>query len=41
MCDTDTASPLHGVPILLKNNIATKDKMNNTGQKKIPPAACI
>ncbi|KAK4086097.1 hypothetical protein Purlil1_9626 [Purpureocillium lilacinum] len=22
--------PLHGVPILLKNNIATKDKMNNT-----------
>ncbi|KJZ74966.1 hypothetical protein HIM_05697 [Hirsutella minnesotensis 3608] len=22
--------PLHGIPILLKNNIATKDKMNNT-----------
>ncbi|KAI9840103.1 MAG: hypothetical protein M1837_001907 [Sclerophora amabilis] len=22
--------PLHGVPILIKNNIATKDKMNNT-----------
>lgn len=23
-------SPLHGVPILIKNNIATDDKMNNT-----------
>ena len=23
--------PLHGVPILLKDNIATMDKMNNTG----------
>lgn len=23
-------SPLHGVPILIKNNIATMDKMNNT-----------
>lgn len=22
--------PLHGIPILIKNNIATKDKMNNT-----------
>ena len=27
---TDTNSPLHGVPILIKNNIATLDKMNNT-----------
>ncbi|KAL7621665.1 hypothetical protein AAE478_008992 [Parahypoxylon ruwenzoriense] len=25
-----TLGPLHGVPILIKNNIATKDKMNNT-----------
>jgi amidase len=25
-------SPLHGIPILLKNNIATLDKMNNTGR---------
>jgi amidase len=24
------ASPLHGLPILIKNNIATKDQMNNT-----------
>ena len=23
--------PLHGIPILIKNNIATDDKMNNTG----------
>lgn len=23
-------SPLHGIPILIKNNIATKDQMNNT-----------
>lgn len=23
-------SPLHGIPILIKNNIATMDKMNNT-----------
>ena len=23
--------PLHGVPILIKDNIATMDKMNNTG----------
>ena len=23
--------PLHGVPLLIKNNIATMDKMNNTG----------
>src|SRR5271155_196857 len=23
--------PLHGVPILIKNNIATMDKMHNTG----------
>lgn len=23
-------SPLHGIPILIKNNIATDDKMNNT-----------
>jgi hypothetical protein len=23
-------SPLHGIPMLIKNNIATKDKMNNT-----------
>lgn len=22
--------PLHGIPILIKNNIATKDQMNNT-----------
>jgi amidase len=25
-----THGPLHGIPILIKNNIATKDKMNNT-----------
>ena len=25
-------SPLHGIPILIKNNIATSDKMNNTGK---------
>ncbi|KAK5997482.1 Putative amidase [Cladobotryum mycophilum] len=25
-----TALPLHGIPILVKNNIATDDKMNNT-----------
>jgi hypothetical protein len=25
------ARPLHGVPILIKNNIATMDKMNTTG----------
>lgn len=25
-----TRGPLHGIPILIKNNIATKDKMNNT-----------
>ena len=25
-----TLGPLHGIPILIKNNIATKDKMNNT-----------
>jgi Asp-tRNA(Asn)/Glu-tRNA(Gln) amidotransferase A subunit family amidase len=24
--------PLHGIPVLLKNNIATADKMNNTGR---------
>ena len=24
--------PLHGIPILIKNNIATNDKMNNTGK---------
>lgn len=23
--------PLHGVPILLKNNLATMDRMNTTG----------
>lgn len=23
-------SPLHGIPLLIKNNIATMDKMNNT-----------
>jgi amidase len=26
------SSPLHGIPILIKNNIATKDEMNNTGK---------
>lgn len=25
-------SPLHGIPILIKNNIATNDKLNNTGK---------
>lgn len=25
--------PLHGIPILLKDNIATADKMNNTGKE--------
>ena len=25
-----TLGPLHGIPILIKNNIATNDKMNNT-----------
>ncbi|KAL0255075.1 hypothetical protein SLS55_009603 [Diplodia seriata] len=25
-----TRGPLHGIPILIKNNIATRDKMNNT-----------
>lgn len=25
-----TRGPLHGVPIIIKNNIATDDKMNNT-----------
>ena len=25
------SSPLHGIPILIKNNIATDDLMNNTG----------
>jgi len=25
------ARPLHGIPILIKNNIATDDEMNNTG----------
>jgi len=29
---TDESRPLHGIPILLKNNIATDDKMNNTGE---------
>jgi amidase len=24
--------PLHGLPILIKNNIATADQMNNTGE---------
>lgn len=24
-------SPLHGIPVLVKNNIATKDKMDTTG----------
>lgn len=24
--------PLHGIPILLKDNIATMDEMNNTGR---------
>lgn len=28
--------PLHGIPILIKNNIATNDKMNNTGKRAIP-----
>jgi Asp-tRNA(Asn)/Glu-tRNA(Gln) amidotransferase A subunit family amidase len=27
----DHASPLHGIPILIKDNIATHDEMNNTG----------
>jgi hypothetical protein len=29
---TVTLRPLHGIPILIKNNIATMDKMNNTGE---------
>lgn len=29
---THSSSPLHGIPILLKNNIATNDEMNNTGK---------
>ena len=28
---SDKGRPFHGIPILLKDNIATKDKMNNTG----------
>jgi hypothetical protein len=28
--------PLHGLPILIKNNIATADQMNNTGECQIP-----
>lgn len=27
----ESLGPLHGIPILIKNNIATADKMNNTG----------
>lgn len=27
-----TLGPLHGIPILLKNSIATADSMNNTGE---------
>jgi amidase len=29
-CFLTTSRPLHGLPILIKNNIATADKMNNT-----------
>jgi len=28
----DARGPLHGIPILVKDNIATNDKMNTTGQ---------
>jgi hypothetical protein len=28
--------PLHGLPILIKNNIATADQMNNTGKYELP-----
>jgi amidase len=28
--------PLHGLPMLIKNNIATADKMNNTGSHPPP-----
>lgn len=28
--------PLHGLPILIKNNIATADLMNNTGKCRVP-----
>ncbi|KAI6416649.1 hypothetical protein MCOR20_000866 [Pyricularia oryzae] len=31
----EVAGPLHGIPILLKNNIATADKMNNTSGSTI------
>lgn len=31
-----TERPLHGIPILVKDNIATSDKMNNTGDTLIP-----
>lgn len=30
---------LHGIPILIKNNIATADKMNNTGMSPLPLSA--
>jgi len=29
---THNASPLHGIPVLLKDLIATNDRMNNTGK---------
>lgn len=29
-CKTNDNSPLHGLPVLIKNNIATADEMNNT-----------
>lgn len=28
---SDKGRPLHGIPMRLKENIVTKDKMNNTG----------
>lgn len=35
------ASPLHGIPILIKNNIATMDKMNNTGESRETLSAAV
>jgi len=29
---TDESRPLHGIPILLRDEIATMDEMNNTGR---------
>lgn len=38
---SQVSSPLHGLPILVKMNIGTKDKMNTTGKDRFISALRI